>query len=507
VGVEATMAAPVHDGAEVIGCLVVGSTTPRRTYSQAEQDLLLAFAEHASLAVTDARTVEALHQAVGDATHRSLHDPLTGAANRTRFLDRLGHALSQRRAPGTTVAVLYVDVDDFKAVNDRFGHVVGDQLLIETARRLQTAVRMGDTVARLGGDEFAVLIEHAAGAPEASAAAGRVLELLRHPFRFGATSVATSASVGVAMLETESCSAEDLLRNADVAMYRAKNSGKDRAVVFESAMYEAILERLGLETELRRAVRNNGIEVFFQPIVRLRDQRVLGVEALARWAHPERGYVAPDTFIPLAEDTGLITELGEQVLVRACSWAGRWHREHPGSALFVSVNLSARQLQDPSLPAVVDRALVDSGLDPEALVLEVTERALMDDEDLSATRVRQIRALGVALALDDFGTGYSSLSSLQRFPVDVLKIDRPFVQALGAGEDPQRLVEAVVALSDAMGLQCLAEGIELEEELAALRQLGCDLAQGRYFAGAMPAPALARYLDSRLPDSAAGLTA
>ncbi len=507
VGVAATMAAPVHDGAQVIGCLTVASRMPGRTYSRAEQELLLAFAEHASLAVTDARTVAALHTAVGDATHRAMHDPLTGLANRTRFLDRLGHALAQRRLPGLTVAVLYVDVDDFKLVNDRFGHAVGDLLLVETAARLNGAVRGGDTVARLGGDEFDVLIENAGGAAEASAAAQRILEALRVPFHVGDVEVATGASVGMALLESQPCTADELLRNADVAMYRAKNSGKNRTVVFESAMYQAILDRLELETDLRRIVQADEIQAHYQPIVRLGDQRVLGVEALARWLHPERGFIAPDTFIGLAEDTGLILELGRQVLARACTWAGTWHSQHPGSELFVSVNLSAHQLQDPGLPAAVARVLLDAGLHPRSLMLEITESVLMRDTDVAVARVRALKDLGVHVALDDFGTGYSSLSYLRRFPVDVLKIDRSFVHALLAGREPMRLVEAIVAMGDALGLECAAEGIEHEDELRLVRDIGCDLAQGIYFAGPMPPHALGRYLSSRLPGLVVGLPA
>ena len=504
-GVQATMAAPVHDGAEVIGCLTVASTTAGRVYSQAERELLLAFAEHASLAVTDARTVDALHTAVGDATRRAMHDPLTGLANRTRFLDRLAHALTQRRPPGMTVAVLYVDVDDFKMVNDRFGHAVGDLLVVEAAARLNASVRVGDTVARLGGDEFAVLIENASGSAEAAAAGARILDAMRTPFLLGDLEVTVSASIGVAVLESEPCTADELLRNADVAMYRAKNSGKDRSVVFESAMYQAILDRLELETDLRRLVRDDEIEVHFQPIVRLADQRVMGVEALARWPHPQRGFVPPDTFIRIAEDTGLILELGRQVLVRACTWAGQWHRDHPGSDLLLSVNISAQQLQDPELPAAVAQALDDAGLDPWTLVLEITESVLMQDTDMAVARVEALKDLGVHLALDDFGTGYSSLSYLRRFPVDVLKIDRSFVNALRVGEEPLRLIEAIVALGGALGLQCLAEGIEREEDLFVLRELGCELAQGNYFAGAMPPAALGRYLAGRLPGLVVGV--
>ncbi|MHB8682622.1 MAG: putative bifunctional diguanylate cyclase/phosphodiesterase [Acidimicrobiales bacterium] len=498
-GVKATMAAPVHDGGDVIGCLVVGSLHAGRTYSPAERDLLLAFAEHASLAVTDAKTVEALHEAVGAATHRAMHDPLTGLANRTRFLDRLGHALAVRRLPGATVAALYVDIDDFKLVNDRFGHGVGDLLLVEAAGRLNAAVRVGDTVARLGGDEFAVLLENASGIADAIGAAQRILEAFREPFAFGDVEIVCNSSVGIALQERGSVSADELLRNADVAMYRAKNSGKGCAVVFESAMYEALLDRLELESDLRRVVQDDEIDVFFQPIVRLRDNRILGVEALARWPHPTRGFVPPTTFIPLAEDTGLIVTLGRQVLLRSCLWVGERRRTHPEDELFVSVNLSAPQLQDPGLIAAVERALDAGGIESDGLVLEITESVFMQDTDVTMARLRALDALGVRLALDDFGTGYSSLSYLRRFPVDVLKIDRSFVSALRSGDDHERLTEAIIALGGALGLQCLAEGVEHPEELAVLRALGCDLAQGHLFARPMPAGALEQFLDQRPP--------
>jgi diguanylate cyclase (GGDEF)-like protein len=493
-GLRATMAAPVRDGSRVVGSLVVGSLLDERNYAPAEREVLQAFAELASLAVADARMVDALRRAVGDATHRSLHDPLTGLANRTRLLDRLSHTLAQRRVPGSDVAVVYVDIDDFKTINDRFGHGVGDLVLVEAARRITDAVRAGDTEARLGGDEFAVLLEQAAGVAEATAAAERMLAALRTPLRLGGVEVYCNASVGVAALDGNSWSADELLRNADVAMYRAKNVGKGCAVVFESAMYEELLDRLDLETDLRQLVQSGGIDVFFQPIVRLADEEVLGVEALARWAHPTRGFVPPETFIPLAETTGLILALGRQILVRSCAWAGQWRQEHPESSLFVSVNLSAAQLQDPELPDLVRETLAASGLGPGSLVLEITESVLMQDTALTMGQLRKLKELGVRLALDDFGTGYSSLSYLRRFPVDILKIDRTFVSALLVGDDLRRLTEAILALGGALGLQCLAEGIEHVEELELLRELGCEQGQGSYFARPMPAALLEGYM-------------
>ena len=500
VGVEATMAAPVHDHGDVIGALVVASLRVGRLYSEAERDLLLAFAEHASLAVTDAKTVEELHEAVGAATYRALHDSLTGLANRTRFLDRLSHAVSIRRPPATVLSVLYVDVDDFKIVNDRFGHGTGDLLLVEVADRLNGAVRVGDTVARLGGDEFAVLLETASGLADVSAVSRRILHSFSAPFVLGDVEVGSGASIGVAVQDAGNWSADELLRNADVAMYRAKNAGKGCVVVFESAMYEALLDRLDLESDLRQVVEAGRIEVFFQPIVALEGDRVVGVEALARWSHPERGDVPPSTFIALAEETGLIIELGRQVLAHACRWAGAWRRSHPDADLFVSVNLSTSQLQDPGLLGSVRRALAQGGIPPAALVMEITESVLMQDTDLTMLRLQQLKDIGVRLALDDFGTGYSSLSYLRRFPVDMLKIDRSFVSALHAGDEVQRLTEAIIALGTALGLECLGEGVEHEDEAVALRGIGCSLAQGNYFAGAMDQAKLEEFLEARPPE-------
>jgi len=493
-GVQATIATPVHEHGQVIGSLVVASRVPHRSYSAAEREVLQSFAEHASLAVTDARTVEALHEAVGDALHKALHDPLTGLSNRARFLDRLDHALTIRHRPGMEVAALYVDIDDFKLVNDRFGHAAGDRLLVEVAERLAGAVRRGDTVARLGGDEFAVLLEQTSGQADAQQSAARVLDTFVHPFVAAHTDLSVSASVGIAVA-IPGDSPDEVLRNADVAMYRAKGAGKGCAVTFEAGMYESLLDKIELEADLRRAVDSEDIEVYFQPIVDLESERVVGVEALARWHHPTRGLVPPAIFIPLAEESGVITKLGRQVLFRACSSMGELHRRHPDDPpLSVSVNVSARQLQGSGLVEEVSRALAAGGLEPGSLVLEITESVLMQDTEGTLARLAELKGLGVRLALDDFGTGYSSLSYLRRFPVDLLKIDQSFVSAVCARDEVRLIIEAIITLADALGLQSVAEGVEELDELAALRDVGCRLGQGFHFAKPMPIEALERFL-------------
>ncbi|HTT87459.1 MAG TPA: EAL domain-containing protein [Acidimicrobiales bacterium] len=493
-GLQSVMAAPIHEHGTVVGSLVVGSRSAGRSFTASEQDVVTSFAEHASLAITDSRTVSALHEAVDDALHKALHDPLTGLPNRARFLDRLDHALAVRHGPGIEVAVLYVDLDDFKMINDRFGHAAGDRLLVEVAQRLGQAVRVGDTVARLGGDEFAVLLENTAGLSDAQRAASRIFEALHRPFWHGGNDLASDASIGIALTGFGMAS-DELLRNADVAMYRAKGTGKGCAVVFEPGMYQSLLDRIELEAELRNAVERHEIDVHFQPIVDLATEKVVAVEALARWSHPTRGSVPPATFIPVAEELGLIVALGRQVLGRACTWMGGWQRRHPDDrALSLSVNISARQLKDPRLATDVAQALMTSLLPPSSLVLEITESVLMQDADGCLPRLRELKDLGIRLAFDDFGTGYSSLSYLRRFPVDLLKIDRSFVSALGTGGDVPLIVQAIIALGDALGLETVAEGLERPDELALLRTVGCRFGQGYYFAKPMSADELERYL-------------
>ena len=433
--------------------------------------------------------------------HQAFHDPLTGLANRALFRDRVEHALA-RAARGAGVAVLFLDLDDFKTVNDSLGHPAGDALLDAVAQRLLGATRAGDTVARLGGDEFAVLLEDTASPADAVAAADRVRAALAAPVPLAGREMRVGASLGLAHAHPGEGPAE-LLRNADVAMYQAKAAGKGRCVVFEPAMHAAVLERLELEADLRQALERaaalppraadaapaDALRLVYQPIVDLATGRVVAFEALARWHHPTRGAVPPLTFIAVAEETGLIVPLGRWVLREACRQLRRWDAAvPPGAAPTLGVNLSGRQLEDDGLLADIAAALADAGVAAERLTLEITESVLMRRAD-ALERLQAVKALGVRLAVDDFGTGYSSLSYLHRFPVDVLKIDKTFVDGVGRAGNDGAVARAILALGTALKLRTVAEGVERADQLDGLRALGCDLAQGYLFAEPLDAAA------------------
>ena len=474
-GVSAAMAAPVHDSGRVAGSLLVASRRPGRVYSAVDREILLAFAEHVSLAVTDAKTLEAMHQA--------FHDSLTGLASRSLFMDRVEHALALGTREGSGVAVLYIDLDRFKMVNDTLGHAAGDLLLVEVGRRLRGCLRSGDTAARLGGDEFAVLLEDGATAGDAEGVAKRVIDAVGAAFLINGTEVFVDASVGIAVSAPSDSAAADLMRNADVAMYRAKREGAGRHVTFEPGMHAALVERVQLEADLRRAVDRGEFTLHYQPVVTLTDGRVHGVEALIRWEHPERGLVPPMDFIPLAEETGLILPIGRWVLREACRQVSRWQAEQAyGARLTLSVNLSAPQVQQPGLPVDLAGALAESGLRPETVILEITESLLLYDQKGTAGKLEELKRLGVRLAIDDFGTGYSSLSYLRQYPVDVLKIDKSFVDGVRAGTEASEFARAIVRLGQSLRLEVVAEGIEDVEQLTELRDAGCPLGQGYYFA-------------------------
>ena len=507
-GIQSAMAAPVRQGIRAVGSLVVATRRPNRTYSLSEQEALTAFAEHVSLALNDAESVEALHRAVAEATHQSRHDNLTGLPNRVMLLERLGAAGDRSRNNGAApFTLLFIDVDDFKVVNDSLGHLVGDRLLSAVAERVAGSLRTEDTVARLGGDEFAVLLEQAS--PEDGLrAAERVLRALRAPFYVAGQTVHVGASIGVVTSCGAPAQAEELLRDADVAMYRAKAVGKSRYVVFEPAMRDRLQARTELESELRRAVRDEQFTVHYQPVVDAAACTVVSTEALVRWEHPRRGLVPPAEFIPLAEDTGLIVAIGAQVLRAACHQTAAWRRSPDLAGLTVSVNLSPRQLQEPGLLTEVRDALLLSGLPPCALVLEITENLLVRDVDAATSRLDELKALGVRLAVDDFGTGYSSLSYLSRLPVDILKVDKAFVAGIADGSPAGKLAGAVIALADSLKLQTVAEGVESPEQVQALLAHGCTQLQGFLFSRAVPAavlPGTAAALHDRLEMAAAAL--
>jgi diguanylate cyclase (GGDEF)-like protein/PAS domain S-box-containing protein len=426
-------------------------------------------------------------------THQAFHDPLTKLANRALLSDRVSHAQARNQRGMRPCSVLLLDLDDFKAINDTFGHVAGDEVLVETARRIQGCIRAGDTAARLGGDEFALLLEDTPDPATAREVADRLSAALRAPIVLQGTEVFLSASTGIAIGVPGEAEGE-LLRNADVALYIAKEKGKGGFEVFEPGMRAAVVERLELEGDLRRALAEKQLLLHYQPIVELSSGRVVGAEALLRWRHPRRGLLPPASFIPLAEETGLIVDIGLWVIEEACRRVATL--TGPGSDTHVSVNLSARQLQEPDLVAKVRAALERAGLPPTRLVLEVTESLIMVDPRAMIPRLRELKELGLRLAVDDFGTGYSSLAYLQNLPVDILKIDRSFIQEASGDVGLSLLARGIVDLGRAMRLTTVAEGIEHGEQVHALRETACEYGQGFFLARPMEDAAFATLLAS-----------
>jgi diguanylate cyclase (GGDEF)-like protein/PAS domain S-box-containing protein len=424
--------------------------------------------------------------------HQAFHDPVTGLANRALFADRVGHALARATREQSTVGVIFIDLDDFKTINDSLGHASGDAVLQEVAHRLRSAVRPTDTVARFGGDEFAVLVEEVQRSQEAVDVAERVLEGLNAPIDMGEKELFVGASIGLCLTSEGMTDAADLLRNADVAMYMAKRERKGSYRVFEPDMHREVVERLELRADLQRALETGQLEVHYQPVIRLTGSTVYGFEALLRWHHPTRGTIPPAQFIPLAEDTGLIVPIGRWTLNQACRQGAELHaRFGSEDQLTISVNLSVKQLQADSIVDDVRDALETSGLNPAHLVLEITESVMMADMDLAVERLNALKALGIKLAMDDFGTGYSSLSYLSRLPVDILKMDRSF---LTSGDAISPLPQAIVRIGETLNLEVVAEGIEQPMQASHLRELGCELGQGFLYAHAMGPLDLLEYL-------------
>jgi diguanylate cyclase (GGDEF)-like protein/PAS domain S-box-containing protein len=435
--------------------------------------------------VSVTRDISERKQAEIELSHAALHDTLTGLPNRALFLDRLGLALRRTERRSGSVAVLFCDLDRFKVVNDSLGHDAGDRLLVDVAGRIVTALRPADTVARFGGDEFTILCEDIAGEIEAATIAQRIVDVFRDPFLLEDGEVFLATSVGIAIARGNDDRAEDLIRDADAAMYRAKERGKGRYEIFDEAMRADAVARLETESALRRAVERGELRLHYQPEVDLATGAVRGFEALVRWDHPARGLLGPNAFIPLAEETGLIVPIGEWVLREAATEAARWATAS-SEPLTLSVNLSARQLAQQDLVAMVRRAMAETGIDPATLCLEITESAVMESGSATTAQLRALKSLGIRLAIDDFGTGFSSLAHLRRFPVDVLKIDGTFVAGLGHEPQDASIAAAVISLAHALGLDTVAEGVETEEQLTILRSLGCDLGQGYLFG--RPAP-------------------
>ncbi|HUO72524.1 MAG TPA: EAL domain-containing protein [Solirubrobacteraceae bacterium] len=459
-----------------------------RQYSPGDVDFLQSLAN----VLADALERQATEDRI---RHSALHDPLTGLPNRVLFLDRLDQALARLRRRESLCAILFLDLDHFKLVNDSLGHQVGDDLLAEAAPRIKQAVRMSDTVARFGGDEFGILLEDISGEHEASQMAERIASVFTRPFVLAGSEHFVTTSIGIALARGGEV-AEELIRDADAAMYRAKEHGRARYELFDEVMRGRAMARLRVENDLRRALERNELVLDFQPVVSLREHSIVSLEALLRWRHPERGIVPPAEFIPIAEENGLIEPIGRWVLEEACRQASVWHRDRPDVApVTISVNLSAIQVAKRGLADTVAEVLRATRLDPGALSLEITESVMLRDADALKDTLRALKALGVRLVLDDFGTGYASLGYLTRLPLDTLKVDRSFVDGLGTEPRDTAITEAIVAMSRALSLEVIGEGVETPLQEAELTRLGCQFAQGFYFSRPVSAPEITLMLD------------
>ncbi len=485
---ESLIVAPIRSPEGILGTLNLYRTAGE--FDAEDLELVRLFTNHAAIALENAAIDSRLIEA-------AVTDPLTGLPNRRLFSERVEHALLRGERNPTGVAVLFLDLDAFKVVNDSLGHAVGDAVLQAVATRLRACTRAGDTVARLGGDEFGILLEDVHNEAEAITAGERVIATLAPPLALAGREVSVRASMGIALSGGRmAVTADELLRDADTAMYRAKANGRGRYEVFEAGMHARQLARLELEGELRQGIARGEFALAYQPIVALTTGRVVAAEALLRWRHPGRR-IDPPEFIGVAEETGDIVRLGAWVLREACRQARHWQLEQSGLGdLGVSVNTSARELVEPTFVASVVAALAESGLAPDRLTLEITEGVMLADETTAFATLRRLRAAGIHIAVDDFGTGYSSLNYLKRLPVDGLKIDRSFIEGLGTGRETSAIVRATLSFAKALGLAVTAEGIETEAELRRLLALRCDLGQGYLFAAPVEATAMTELLAS-----------
>lgn len=487
---ESLIVAPVRSPTGVIGALNLYRVG--RHFDDEDLDLVRLFANHVAIALENAAINERL-------TDAALTDPLTGLPNRRLFADRVEHALARRARTGARVAVLFLDLDRFKLVNDGLGHAAGDSVLQDVGTRLRTSLRSSDTVARLGGDEFGVLLEEVSGTDEAVATARRILTGLAEPLEIAGRAVSMRASIGVALDRADALvGADEMLRDADTAMYRAKANGRGRAAVFEESMHAHQLARLQLDSELREAIELDQLVLYYQPVVELATGRIVEVEALLRWQHPTRGLLHPDEFIHFSEETGHIVGIGAWVTRQACRQARAWQlMRRSRRNLRVSVNASAREIVEPLFEDSVLHALADSGLAPGSLTLEITESMLLTDEAAAIATLGRLRSRGIRIVIDDFGTGYSALSYLNQLPVDGLKIDRSFVAGLGVERDKAAIVRATIAFARGLGLLVTAEGIETDGQLRRLVALQCDLGQGFWFAQPLEAAEMRHVLAGR----------
>ncbi len=494
--VRQAMVVPLLGENGLIGSILISNRlTEGTTFGEDDLRLLETLANQSAVALENGQLEQSLSELSRlkeELRFQAYHDSLTGLANRSLFADRVDLALAVAR-PGVVPAVLFLDLDNFKDVNDTLGHAAGDRLLVAVAERVRSCVRGSDVPARLGGDEFAVLVDDVPGLARSQAVATRLIEALAVTFPVEGHDLKISASIGVAAGQGSHQRSDDLLRNADVAMYTAKQAGKNRFAVFEPTMHAAIVARHTLSSELSRGIAEGEIVVFFQPLIVLATGAAYGAEALARWRHPVRGIVDPDDFIPLAEESGAIIPLGRAVLFEACRQAASWRRG-PAGALVVSVNLSAAQLGRDDFVDDLKDILRATGLPADRLVLEMTETVMFHDTQTTIARLTALRELGVRVAIDDFGTGYSSLGYLRRFPVDILKIAKEFIAGAGAGPDDWAFAHSIVALGRTLGLRIVAEGIEQESQLERMLELGCELGQGFLFARPMPGEAIAKAL-------------